>query len=190
MRVPKKVKKEYSSKDSKFPIKGKVAKALIEASGLTIKETAEQGGISGATLSNWMSEKNLAPRATVLKVFGPLGITENSLEILVDKQPSQQTIEKLEAGRKRKRECKLELKERQNNVQIEEFADHLINLSQAINQVEQNQKDQSYNWQTLFAMLNKMSEDQAKQQNYLVNEINSLKKEVREKNALIRELQR
>ena len=129
-----------------------------------------------------MSEKNLAPRATVLKVFGPLGITENSLEILVDKHPSQQTIEKLEAGRKRKRERKLELKERQNNVQI--------NLSQAINQVEQNQKDQSYNWQTLFAMLIKMKVDQAKQQNYLVNEIKSLRKEVQQKNVLIRELQR
>ena len=190
MRVPTKVKNEYSSKDSKFPIKGKVAKALIEASGLTINETAEQGGISGAALSNWMNNKNLAPRATVLKVFGPLGITENSLEFLVDKHPSQQTIEKLEAGRERKRERNREIKERQNNVQVEEFADQLINLSQAINQVEQTQKDQSDNWQTLFEMLNKISEDQAKQQNYLVSEIKSLRKEVQQKNVLIRELQR
>ena len=77
-----------------------------------------------------------------------------------------------------------------NDFNFEEFADQLINLSQVVNQVDQSQKEQSDNWATLFTMLNKISEDQAKQQSYLVNEIRSLKKEVQQKNVLIRELLR
>lgn len=192
MRVPQKIKREYSADDTKFPLNDVVAMSLIQAHGTTIQKAAEAAGLNRITVDNWIHHRNFAPRRNVLKVFGPLGINEDNLSSLVIPKPSDALIKKLSKGILRKREIKAKERNQQSDDDFgfEELADQLINLSQTVNQVDQSQKEQSDNWETLFAMLNKMSEDQARQQNYLVNEIKSLRKEVQQKNVLIRELQR
>lgn len=192
MRTQQKIKKEYSADDTKFPLNDVVAMALIQTHGTSVQKVAENAGLNRITVDNWIHHRNFAPRRNVLRVFGPLGINEDNLSSLVIPKPSDELLKKLTKGILRKREINAKRRSQQpdNDFNFEEFADQLINLSQVVNQVDQSQKEQSDNWATLFAMLNKISEDQAKQQSYLVNEIRSLKKEVQQKNVLIRELHR
>lgn len=192
MRTQQKIKKEYSADDTKFPLNDVVAMALIQTHGTSVKKVAENAGLNRMTVDNWIHHKNFAPRRNVLRVFGPLGIDEGNLSSLVIPKPSDALIKKLSKGILRKREINAKRRSQQpdNDFDFEEFADQLINLSQVVNQVDQRQKEQSDNWATLFTMLNKVSEDQAKQQSYLLNKIRSLKKEVQQKNVLIRELHR
>ena len=192
MRTQQKIKKEYSADDTKFPLNDVVALALIQTHGTSVQKVAENAGLNRITVDNWIHHRNFAPRRNVLRVFGPLGINEDNLSSLVIPKPSDELLKKLTKGILRKREINAKRRSQQpdNDFNFEEFADQLINLSQVVNQVDQSQKEQSDNWATLFAMLNKISEDQAKQQSYLVNEIRSLKKEVQQKNVLIRELHR
>ena len=192
MRTQQKIKKEYSADDTKFPLNDVVAMALIQTHGTSVLKVAENAGLNRITVDNWIHHRNFAPRRNVLRVFGPLGINEDNLSSLVIPKPSDELLKKLSKGILRKREINAKRRSQQpdNDFNFEEFADQLINLSQVVNQVDQRQKEQSDNWATLFAMLNKISEDQAKQQSYLVNEIRSLKKEVQQKNVLIRELHR
>ena len=192
MRTQQKIKKEYSADDTKFPLNDVVALALIQTHGTSVQKVAENAGLNRITVDNWIHHRNFAPRRNVLRVFGPLGINEDNLSSLVIPKPSDELLKKLTKGILRKREINAKRRSQQpdNDFNFEEFADQLINLSQVVNQVDQRQKEQSDNWATLFAMLNKISEDQAKQQSYLVNEVRSLKKEVQQKNVLIRELHR
>lgn len=192
MRIQQKIKKEYSADDTKFPLNDVVAMALIQTHGTSVQKVAENAGLNRMTVDNWIHHKNFAPRKNVLRVFGPLGINEDNLSSLVIPKPSDALLKKLSKGILRKREINAKRRSQQpdNDFDVEEFADQLINLSQVVNQVDQRQKEQSDNWATLFTMLNKISEDQAKQQSYLVNKIRSLKKEVQQKNVLIRELHR
>ena len=192
MRTQQKIKKEYSADDTKFPLNDVVAMALIQTHGTSVQKVAENAGLNRVTVDNWIQHRNFAPRRNVLRVFGPLGINEDNLSSLVIPKPSDALLKKLSKGILRKREISAKRRSQQpdNDFDFEEFADQLINLSQVVNQVDQRQKEQSDNWATLFTMLNKISEDQAKQQSYLVNEIRSLKKEVQQKNVLIRELHR
>lgn len=192
MRTQQKIKKEYSADDTKFPLNDVVAMALIQTHGTSVQKVAENAGLNRVTVDNWIQHRNFAPRRNVLRVFGPLGINEDNLSSLVIPKPSDALLKKLSKGILRKREINAKRRSQQpdNDFDFEEFADQLINLSQVVNQVDQSQKEQSDNWATLFTMLNKISEDQAKQQSYLVNEIRSLKKEVQQKNVLIRELHR
>ena len=166
--------------------------ALIQTHGTSVQKVAENAGLNRITVGNWIHHRNFAPRRNVLRVFGPLGINEDNLSSLVIPKPSDALLKKLSKGILRKREINAKRRSQQpdDDFNFEEFADQLINLSQVVNQVDQRQKEQSDNWATLFTMLNKISEDQAKQQSYLVNEIRSLKKEVQQKNVLIRELHR
>ena len=192
MRTQQKIKKEYSADDTKFPLNDVVALALIQTHGTSVEKVAENAGLKRITVDNWIHHRNFAPRRNVLRVFGPLGINEDNLSSLVIPKPSDELLKKLSKGILRKREINAKRRSQQpdNDFNFEEFADQLINLSQVVNQVDQSQKEQSDNWATLFTMLNKISEDQAKQRSYLVNEIKSLKKEVQQKNVLIRELHR
>lgn len=192
MRTQQKIKKEYSADDTKFPLNDVVAMALIQTHGTSVQKVAENAGLNRITVDNWIHHRNFAPRRNVLRVFGPLGINEDNLSSLVIPKPSDALLKKLSKGILRKREINAKRRSQQpdNDFDFEEFADQLINLSQVVNQVDQRQKEQSDNWATLFTMLNKISEDQAKQQSYLVNEIRSLRKEVQQKNVLIRELHR
>ena len=192
MRTQQKIKKEYSADDTKFPLNDVVALALIQTHGTSVQKVAENAGLNRITVDNWIHHRNFAPRRNVLRVFGPLGINEDNLSSLVIPKPSDELLKKLTKGILRKREINAKRRSQQpdNDFNFEEFADQLINLSQVVNQVDQRQKEQSDNWATLFAMLNKISEDQAKQQSYLVNEVRSLNKEVQQENVLIRELHR
>lgn len=192
MRTQQKIKKEYSADDTKFPLNDVVAMALIQTHGTSVQKVAENAGLNRITVDNWIHHRNFAPRRNVLRVFGPLGINEDNLSSLVIPKPSDVLLKKLSKGILRKREINAKRRSQQpdDDFNFEEFADQLINLRQVVNQVDQRQKEQSDNWATLFTMLNKISEDQAKQQSYLVNEIRSLKKEVQQKNVLIRELHR
>lgn len=196
MRTQQKIKKEYSLKDKRFPLDGEKAKRIIKASGLTYKQLGEPVGVSDKAISNWVNNVTLAPKNKVKKVFSQLGMnSEEDIDFLILHHPSEEVRQELQQRhdyaleRARKAKAKKEMNENMN-LNLKEFADQVINLTQVVNQVDQRQKEQSGNWATLFTMLNKISEDQAKQQSYLVNEIRSLKKEVQQKNVLIRELHR
>lgn len=196
MRTQQKIKKEYSLKDKRFPLDGEKAKRIIKASGLTYKQLGDPVGVSDKAISNWVNNITLAPQNKVKKVFSQLGMnSEEDIDFLILHHPSEEVRQELQQRHdyalERARKAKAEKEINENmNLDLKEFADQIINLSQVVNQVDQRQKEQSDNWATLFAMLNKISEDQAKQQSYLVNEIRSLKKEVQQKNVLIRELHR
>lgn len=190
------IKKEYSLKDKRFPLDGEKAKRIIKASGLTYKQLGEPVGVSDKAIGNWVNNITLAPKNKVKKVFSQLGMnSEEDIDFLILHHPSEEVCQKLQQrhddARERARKAKAEKEINENmNLDLKEFTDQVINLTKVVNQMSQNQKVFFTNWKQLFEQLSKYSDEQAKQQNYLVSEIKSLKKEVREKNVLIRELQR
>lgn len=193
MRPTTKIKKEYSADDSNFPINGELAKLLIKSNGLKYDDIGRPAGVSRKTIVNWVNNRNVVPRGKALKAFKQLGITESNLDILVLKHPSEEVRQRLQHKLDMTRQAvkKLEAqKNKQSDAEFDKLADQVINLTQVVNQMSQNQKVFFTNWKQLFEQLSKYSDDQAKQQNYLVSEIKSLRKEVQQKNVLIRELQR
>lgn len=123
MRESQKIKEEYSTLDNVFPLKGDVAKLLINGRNLTYKEVGEPAGVTAHTISNWINNYTLAPKRKVLIVFGPLGVNEDNLDTLVLKHPGKEVRQKLQ----KKRDSAIEsIKKRQkqestdsvNNVEI------------------------------------------------------------------------
>ena len=187
-----KIKKEYSADDEKFPINGEYVKLLIKNAGLTYDQVGTPAGIKGNAIGAWIRNLSLAPRDKVLKAFGQLGITESNLNVVVLTHPSEEIRKQMQDKLDKARESYYQSQKNKNNsdLDIKDLTDQIINLTQVINQISQNQKVFFANWKQLFEQLSKYSDEQAKQQNYLVSEIKSLRKEVQQKNVLIRELQR
>lgn len=196
MRPTTKIKKEYTAEDAKFPLDSEMAMSLIQKHGKDIQTVASEAGLNKQTVKNWIEHNNFATRKNVLRVFGPLGIDSGNLISLVITHPDDEVLGKIKEGIQRKRDERSSASTNDSveystiNGNIDELADQVINLTKAVNQMSQNQKVFFTNWKQLFEQLSKYSDEQAKQQNYLVSEIKSLRKEVQQKNVLIRELQR
>lgn len=136
MRESQKIKEEYSTLDNVFPLRGDVAKLLINGRNLTYKEVGEPAGVTAHTISNWINNYTLAPKRKVLIVFGPLGVNEDNLDTLVLKRPGKEVRQKLQ----KKRDSAIEsIKKRQkqestdsvNNVEI------LNKLNQVLEKIDE-----------------------------------------------------
>lgn len=187
MRTIEKIKKEYSTSDRKFPLNGEVAKALIKSKGLTYKEAGRPAKISENAVGAWVNNRALAPRNKVLKVFEPMGISDDNLGILVLKHPSEEIRQQMQKRRDQARESynrtRSNKQDEQSDFDFDEFAEQMINLTQSINQVEQNQK-------MILEGLKKFDERYTKQQVYSMQELREIKKALHEKNEIIRGFQR
>lgn len=93
------LKKEYSKEDVRFPVNGKVAKALIKTAGLQYSDIAKDAHVGTSTIGLWLNNVTTAPRKKVLNGFKRLGITEENLDILVLKHPSEEVLAKLQHTR-------------------------------------------------------------------------------------------
>lgn len=193
-----KIKEEYTAEDKKFPLNGEYARLLIENSGLTYDQVAEPANVTGKAISNWIHNRSLVPRNKVLKAFKRFGINEKNLYLLVMDHPSKEIREdlqkRLDQARESYQRTQVNKKSDQSDNQQSDFdlkslTDQVVNLTQAVNQMGQNQKLFFGNWKQLFEMLSKYSDNTAKQNIYLADELKQLKKKIQQKNELIRHFQ-
>lgn len=193
-----KIKEEYTAEDKKFPLNGEYARLLIENSGLTYDQVAEPANVTGNAISNWINNRSLAPRNKVLKAFKRFGINDKNLYLLVMDHPSKEIREylqkRLDQARESYQRTQVNKKVDQSDNQQSDFdlkslTDQVVNLTQAVNQMGQNQQLFFGNWKQLFEMLSKYSDNTAKQNIYLAQELKQLKKEIQQKNELIRHFQ-
>lgn len=137
------IKKEYSTEDRSFPLDGKAVRFLIKNNKkkVTYTDLGKAAGVERETISSWINNRSLAPKARVLLAFKQLGITEETLHMVILERPSEKVFEKLQhhyelsTSKAQRHKNKLA-----NNVDSSKDNNQNFDLIESINQVKENQK--------------------------------------------------